>query len=87
MAHFDPFWLIEAHFSKFWPIELVRGDTENRDKTRENLVVFFHFSQSWEFFAELKNSAKVQNRYPCTAWAWGPQFIIYFSCPDGSKNL
>ena len=65
MAHFDPFWLIEAHFCKFWPIELLRGDTQNRDKMRVNLVVFFHFSQSWEFFAELKNSAKVQNRYPC----------------------
>ena len=65
MAHFDPFWLIEAHFCKFWPIQLIRGDTQNRDKMRVNLVVFFHFSQSWEFFAELKNSAKVQNRYPC----------------------
>ena len=66
VAHFDPFWLIEAHFCKFWPIELLRGDTQNRDKMRVNLVVFFHFSQSWEFFAELKNSAKVQNRYPWT---------------------
>ena len=64
MANFDSFGLIEANFCKFWPIELLRGDTQNRDKMRVNLVVFFHFSQSWEFFAELKNSAKVQNRYP-----------------------
>ena len=65
MAHFDPFWLIGAHFCKFWPIEPVRGDTQNRDKTRVNLVVSFHFSKFLEFFTELKNSVKLQNRYPC----------------------
>ena len=46
---------------------LINFGIQNRDKSRVNLVVSFHFSQSLEFFAELFNSAKLQNRYPCAS--------------------